>query len=99
MVIVLGTSWARKPLRPSLWRTIHLLAVPAFALALLHGILAGSDAARTGMTIVYRVSGASVLFLVIVRGLTARPPRSARTASSARAAAPTAAPRERAAAS
>jgi methionine sulfoxide reductase heme-binding subunit len=74
-VVVFGSSWTRKLLRPALWRAIHLLAVPAFAMALLHGLLAGSDSARPGMTILYGMTGSSVLFLVIVRGLTARPPR------------------------
>lgn len=80
-VIVLASSWTRKLLRPSLWRTIHLLAVPAFAMALLHGLLAGSDSARPGMTILYWVTGFSVLFLVLVRGLTARPSRAQRPRS------------------
>jgi predicted ferric reductase len=75
MVIVLATSWIRKHMRPALWRGIHLRAAPAFAMALLHGVLAGSDSARAGMAILYWTSGLSVLFLVIVRGLTARPPR------------------------
>ena len=77
-VIVLASSWTRKLLRPALWRSIHLLAVPTFAMALLHGLLAGSDSARPGMTILYWATGSSVLFLVLVRGLTARPPRAQR---------------------
>jgi sulfoxide reductase heme-binding subunit YedZ len=77
-VIVLASSWTRKLLRPALWRSIHLLAVPTFAMALLHGLLAGSDSARPGMTILYWVTGFSVLFLVLVRGLSARPPRAQR---------------------
>lgn len=80
---VVATSWARKPLRPTIWRAIHLLAVPAFALSLLHGILAGSDSARFGMSVLYWTTGASVLFLVIVRGLTARPPRGRRRGTAA----------------
>jgi methionine sulfoxide reductase heme-binding subunit len=80
MVIVLTTSWTRKHLRPALWRAIHLAAVPAFAMSLLHGVLAGSDSARVGMTILYWSTGFTVLFLVIVRGLTARPPRGKRVA-------------------
>ncbi len=77
-VVVVASSWVRKQLRPALWRAIHLLAVPAFAMALLHGVLAGSDSARAGMTLLYWVTGCSVLFLVIVRGLTARPRRTQR---------------------
>jgi methionine sulfoxide reductase heme-binding subunit len=75
MVAVLASSWARKAMRPVVWRAIHLLAVPAFAAALLHAVLAGSDSARTGITWLYWITGALVLFLVIVRGLTARAPR------------------------
>jgi methionine sulfoxide reductase heme-binding subunit len=81
IVIVLTTSWSRKQMRPALWRAIHLAAVPAFAMSLLHGVLAGSDSARAGMTILYWTTGFSVLFLVIVRGLTARPPRGTRGAA------------------
>ncbi len=33
----------RRCLAPRLWRTLHLLAYPAFALATLHGLFAGSD--------------------------------------------------------
>jgi sulfoxide reductase heme-binding subunit YedZ len=80
MVIVLATSWTRKHMRPALWRAIHLAAVPAFAMSLLHGVLAGSDSARAGMAMLYWTTGFSVLFLVIVRGLTARPPRGKRAA-------------------
>ena len=81
MVIVLTTSWTRKHMRPAVWRAIHLAAVPAFAMSLLHGVLAGSDSARAGLTILYWTTGLSVLFLVIVRGLTARPPRGKREAA------------------
>lgn len=88
MVIVLATSWTRKHLRPALWRAIHLVAVPAYAMALLHGVLAGSDSARAGMAILYWATGSSVLFLVIVRGLTARPPRARRAVVRSGAAAP-----------
>lgn len=83
MVIVLATSWTRKHMRPALWRAIHLVAAPAFAIALLHGVLAGSDSARAGMAILYWATGFSVVFLVIVRGLTARPPRVKRAAGQA----------------
>lgn len=86
--IVLATSWARKLMRPALWRAIHLAAVPAFAMALLHGVLAGSDSARAGMAILFWTTGFSVLFLVIVRGLTARPPRARRAAGEGSSGAP-----------
>jgi sulfoxide reductase heme-binding subunit YedZ len=78
-VIVLVTSWLRKPIGTKAWRAIHLLAVPAFALSLAHGVFAGTDSVRPWMFAVYTFTGLSVLFLVIVRGLTYgyRPPRPA----------------------
>jgi cytochrome b561 len=62
-----------------LWRTIHLLAVPAFVLALLHGVFAGTDTQRPWMIALYGTTGVMTFFLVIVRGLTAdyRPSRPA----------------------
>lgn len=76
-VIVLVTSWLRKPIGTKAWRTIHLLAVPAFTLSLAHGVFAGSDTSRSWMWGTYAFTGLSVLFLVLVRALTYgyRPPR------------------------
>jgi sulfoxide reductase heme-binding subunit YedZ len=76
-VIVLVTSWLRKPIGTKAWRAIHLLAIPAFALSLAHGVLAGTDSGRPWMWGMYAFTGLSVLFLVLVRGLTYgyRPPR------------------------
>jgi len=76
-VIVLVTSWLRKPIGTKVWRAIHLLAVPAFALSLAHGVLAGTDTGRSWMWGMYAFTGLSVLFLILVRGFTYgyRPPR------------------------
>jgi sulfoxide reductase heme-binding subunit YedZ len=78
-VIVLVTSWLRKPIGTKVWRAIHLLAVPAFALSLAHGVFAGTDSVRPWMFALYAFTGLSVLFLVLVRGLSYgyRPPRPA----------------------
>jgi sulfoxide reductase heme-binding subunit YedZ len=77
MVAILVTSWLRRPIGPAWWRRVHLLSVPAFTLALAHGIFAGSDSGRLWATAMYLITGVLVLFLVIVRGLTYgyRPPR------------------------
>ena len=84
-VIVLVTSWLRKPIGTKLWRTIHLLAVPAFTLSLAHGVFTGTDTVRSWMWGTYAVTGLSVLFLVLVRALTYgyRPPRAAAPSSAA----------------
>ena len=69
-VFVIVTSWLRKPIGTKWWRRTHLLAVPVFTLALLHGILAGSDTTRPVMWWTYLITGFVVVFLVVVRGLT-----------------------------
>ena len=43
MVAVMVSSWVRKKLSTKVWRSIHLLAVPAFTLALAHGVFSGTD--------------------------------------------------------
>jgi DMSO/TMAO reductase YedYZ heme-binding membrane subunit len=80
-VIVLVSSWVRKRLGTKLWRALHLLAVPALTLALVHGVFAGTDTERPWMWPIYAATGIITLFLVIVRGLTHgyRPPRAARS--------------------
>ena len=79
MVVVLASSWARKPIGTTWWRRLHLLAVPAFTLALAHGVFAGTDSPRPWMFWTYIGTGLIALFLVIVRGLTVgfRPERAA----------------------
>ena len=70
MVAIMVSSWLRKPIGVRLWRAIHLAAVPAFALALGHGVFAGTDTNRPWMAAMYAFTGLSVVFLTIVRGLT-----------------------------
>jgi methionine sulfoxide reductase heme-binding subunit len=86
VVIVMVSSWSRSKMSTRLWRTIHLLAVPAFVLALLHGVFAGTDTQRPWMIALYGTTGVLTFFLVIVRGLTAdyRPPRPATPARAPR---------------
>jgi hypothetical protein len=83
MVVILVSSWVRKHISTKLWRALHLLAVPAFTMALAHGLFAGTDSSRPWMFAIYLVTGLSTLFLVIVRGLTHgyRPPRPERAGS------------------
>jgi hypothetical protein len=77
MVIVVVSSWVRSRLSVKLWRSIHLLAVPTFVLALLHGVFGGTDAERPWMIAMYVATGVSIVFLLLVRALTFgyRPPR------------------------
>lgn len=79
-VVVLVTSWIRKRIGATWWRRMHLLAAPAFVLSLAHGIFSGSDTTRTWMWRMYVVTGSAVVFLVVLRGITAgqRPERAVR---------------------
>lgn len=79
MVLLIVSSWSRSKISTRLWRAIHLLSVPAFVLALLHGVFAGTDTERPWMFVLYATTGVITFFLVVVRGLTAdyRPPRPA----------------------
>jgi predicted ferric reductase len=82
-VFVVVTSWLRKRIGTTWWRRTHLLAVPTFVLSLVHGVFAGTDAGRPAMWWTYVATGLVVLFLLVVRGLTAgyRPERAARPAA------------------
>jgi methionine sulfoxide reductase heme-binding subunit len=79
-VVVLVTSWIRKRIGTTWWRRMHLLALPAFVLSLAHGVFSGTDSTRPWMWWMYVVTGSAVVFLVVLRGLTAgnRPERAVR---------------------
>jgi sulfoxide reductase heme-binding subunit YedZ len=81
---VLASSWVRRRLSTRTWRAIHLLATPAFVLALLHGVFAGSDTDQPWMLALYGVTGVTTVFLLLVRAMTARDPRTARAAATTR---------------
>lgn len=66
---VLATSWGRKLIGTKWWRRTHALSVPAFALALMHGLMTGTDSKRPAMFWMYVVSAAILLFLLLLRGL------------------------------
>ncbi len=74
---VLSTSWGRKLIGTKWWRRTHSLSVPAFALALVHGLMTGTDTQRPALYWMYVATAAILLFLLLVRGFTAgeRPQR------------------------
>jgi len=78
-VLVLLTSWLRKGVGTVWWRRFHLLATPAFVLALMHGMLAGTDSTRPWLWWTYLGTALVVVFLLLMRALTdARPAPRAR---------------------
>ena len=70
--VILLTTWAKKRLGTTWWRRFHLASVPAFTVAMVHGVWTGTDSVQPLVWWMYMVTGAFVLFLVLVRGLTAR---------------------------
>jgi len=83
MVLVLVASWVRRGISNRMWRATHLLAIPTFTLAMLHGVFAGTDTSRTGFWLMYLSTGIIVVFLTIFRAFTAREPRAVRKGNTA----------------
>lgn len=63
--------YIRKRLGTKTWRVIHFTGFLAFAGALVHGVTSGTDTNTMWMSVIYWVSGASVLFLTFYRVLAA----------------------------
>jgi sulfoxide reductase heme-binding subunit YedZ len=82
-LVVLVSSWFRKRVGTRWWRRLHVLAAPAFTLAMVHGIFTGTDTIRPWMWWIYVVTGGTVVFLLAVRALTVGV-RPARVADGAR---------------
>ena len=62
-----GSFYIRKRIGQKTWRKLHYLTFLAYVLALIHGLMAGTDAPLPVMKLMYLVSGFSVLFLVYYR--------------------------------
>jgi methionine sulfoxide reductase heme-binding subunit len=72
IVLVLITSWVRKLIGAVWWRRFHVLAAPAFALALVHGIVVGTDTTKRWLWWTYVGTALVIVFLLLVRALTGR---------------------------
>jgi len=72
LAAVMLTSWARASLPWRWWRRLHLLALPLFALVCAHTALAGTDTTNPITHWTGLVVGAVILFLAVLRLLTAR---------------------------
>jgi len=57
----------RKKIGQKLWRKMHYLAFAGYALALLHGLMTGTDSVAGGFKLMYLGTGFSVLFLTYFR--------------------------------
>jgi predicted ferric reductase len=67
MALVALTFYVRKSIGHRTWRAIHTLSFLMFAMALVHGIAAGSDSGAWWASAIYWGSGASVLYFTVYR--------------------------------
>lgn len=65
------TSYLRARLGPGAWRRVHALSVPAFGLALAHGVATGTDTPAPWMQALYWSTGSLFAFLFAARILAA----------------------------
>ncbi|MFC7615465.1 flavin reductase family protein [Actinokineospora soli] len=73
LVAVTVTSWLRRRLAWRWWRRVHALALPLFALATAHGLLAGSTAGRWILASLLAALATGALVIRLRRNRTAAP--------------------------
>jgi len=79
VMAVVGLSfYAKNTLTQRGWRLVHFLSFAAFVLVLAHGIRSGADSSSGGMTLLYWISGGSVLLLSVFRATLAAASRQSR---------------------
>jgi predicted ferric reductase len=66
LVVHLSFGW-RKRIGVRAWRALHFTAFAVFLAAVVHGLLAGTDAAHDGMRALYGGAATLVVCLVVVR--------------------------------
>ncbi|MGE5334438.1 MAG: ferric reductase-like transmembrane domain-containing protein [Nitrososphaerota archaeon] len=67
LVIVWLSSWMKRRIAYTSWRTLHYTSFIAFVLVTFHGIFAGSDAAEPWMRLLYVSIAGVVTLLILVR--------------------------------
>ncbi len=82
MAIVTFSFYVRKRLGNRTWRLIHYASFASYLLALVHGVLSGTDTGAPWMAGVYWATGASTLFLFVYRMLVVRFKQPRRAATS-----------------
>lgn len=67
VLILVASSDLMKHLGKKVWRAIHFLALPAFAMALVHGIGSGSDSGSPTVQGMYWITGGIVAAMTAIR--------------------------------
>lgn len=81
-LVLIFTTDIRNKLRKKLWRVIHLLSYPIFAMAFVHGYFLGTDTDNAVMRTTYFASLLAVLGLTAARGMARKTPSPKKPASS-----------------
>jgi hypothetical protein len=82
LLAVEATSLARRRLPKRVWHGIHLLSLPTFALATIHGLTAGTDRGNAAWQLVVWTVTAAITLLAAIRIVRLpRPPRITRAPS------------------
>lgn len=61
------TSYLRSHLSPGVWRITHFLSIPAYVLALVHGVVIGTDTSALWVQALYWSTGTLFALLVVAR--------------------------------
>lgn len=72
-VALIASFYMRKRIGQKTWRSLHYTSYLGFLIALLHGLMAGSDSDTIVMQIIYLVTGGVAIFLVLFRMLAYSP--------------------------
>ncbi len=75
LAVTAGSFYVKKRLGHRAWRMLHYLTFATFALALYHGVFAGTDSGLTWMRWLYIAAFWSVFSLTVYRVVTAPEPR------------------------
>jgi len=67
---LIASFYLRSLISRRMWRLLHYLTYLAFGLALIHGLLAGTDSSQPVVYAMYIATGATLLFATIYRVLT-----------------------------
>ncbi|HEY9152215.1 MAG TPA: hypothetical protein VIN60_04960, partial [Anaerolineales bacterium] len=65
--VVTFTFYIRQMIGPKTWRAIHYLSFLMFLMAILHGVMSGTDASTSWAQTIYWSLGGSFLFLAMLR--------------------------------
>jgi predicted ferric reductase len=68
--------YVRKRIGPKTWRSLHYLTFLAYALVVVHSLASGTDASALAVRAMYLGSGATIVFLIYYRLLSAGHKRS-----------------------